>query len=159
MPDFGVSWSDEKAVGGKLHAGREGRGVNKVTIGALLSCLIAAGCSTKGAYIKAEEVAEVQETVTTAAQLEEALGPPSVTIPLQDGRDVWVYEGVHVTADATQYIPYLNFLIGTNSKECTRLTVLVDKETGELSDWQYHTAKDTEYWAKTSDRCREKNDE
>ena len=129
--------------------------MNKAIVCALLSCLIAAGCSTKGAYIKPEEVAQVEKDVTNAKQLEEALGPPSVTIPLQDGRDVWVYEGVHVTADPTQYIPYLNLLIGTNSKNCTRLTVLVDRETGELSDWQYHTAKDTEYWAKTSDRCQE----
>ena len=133
--------------------------MNKAIVCALLSSLIAAGCATKGAYIEPDEVAQVEKDVTNAKQLEEALGPPSVTIPLQDGRDVWVYEGVHVTADPTQYVPYLNLLIGTNSKKCTRLTVLVDRESGELSDWQYHTAKDTEYWAKTSDRCQESKDQ
>ena len=133
--------------------------MNKATVCLLMSCLIAASCSTKGAYIQPDEVAEVEKNATNAKQLEEALGPPSVTIPLQDGQDVWVYEGVHVTADPTQYVPYLGLLLGTNSKKCTRLTVLVDRETGELSDWQYHTAKDTEYWAKTSDRCQEDKDQ
>lgn len=131
--------------------------IRKIII-ALLFCILAAGCSTQGAYIEAEDATEVQESITTAQQLEEALGAPSVTIPMSDGKILWVYEGVHTTADPTSFIPYLNFLIGTNSKKCTRLTVLVDRENGELSDWQYVTASDTDYWARTSDKCGTKAD-
>lgn len=126
---------------------------------ALLFCIFAVACSTQGAYIEAEEATKVQESITTAQQLEEALGAPSVAIPMSDGKILWVYEGVHTTADPTTYIPYLNFLIGTNSKECTRLTVLVDRQNGELSDWQYVTASDTEFWASTSDKCGKKGDQ
>lgn len=119
----------------------------------LLLCILAMGCSTQGAYVEAEDAIEIQESVSTAQQLEEALGSPSVTIPRDDGTIMWVYEGIHTRADATQYIPYLNMLIGTNSKYCTRLTVLVDRETGALSEWNYKTASDTDYWAKTDDKC------
>lgn len=119
----------------------------------ILICVIAVGCSTQGAYVDSDKASSMQETVTTAQQLEEALGSPSVTIPRDDGTIMWVYEGIYTQADATQYIPYLGMLIGTNSKYCTRLTVLVDRETGALSDWNYKTAKDTDYWAKTDDKC------
>jgi hypothetical protein len=129
----------------------------RVAIG-LLVCLLVAGCSTQGSYVKQEDVSAIQQSVTTAHQLHEALGTPSVTIPRDDGMVMWVYEGIHTRADATQYIPYLGMLIGTNSKFCTRLTVLVDQQTGALSDWNYRTATDTDYWAKTDDKCVEAKD-
>lgn len=120
---------------------------------ALLGALLAGGCATQGAYLETEQVDEIRQTVSTATELEAALGIPSVTVPRDDGTIMWVYEGIHVRADATQYIPYLNFLVGTNSKYCTRLTVLVDRDTGNLSDWDYKTAEDTDFWAKTDDKC------
>ena len=123
---------------------------------ALLFGAIAAGCSTQGAYVEADQAEAARETVTTAEQLEAALGAPSVTIPLPEGKILWVYEGVHRTADPTSYVPYLNLLIGTNSKECTRLTVIVDRNSGELSDWQYLTTSATEHWTRTSDKCAKK---
>lgn len=116
--------------------------------------LLATGCATEGAYLKTEQVDEIKASVTTATELEATLGIPSVTVPRDDGNIMWVYEGIHVRADPTQYIPYLNFLVGTNSKFCTRLTVLVDRETGALSDWDYKTGEDTDFWAKTDDRCQ-----
>ena len=124
----------------------------RIIVPALIA-LFAAGCSTEGAYVDADQLKAAQESVTTAEQLEQALGSPSVTIPLSDGNILWVYEGIHTVADPTSYIPYLNLLIATNSKKCTRLTVVVDHDNGQLSDWRYVTAKDTDYWAKTSDTC------
>lgn len=119
----------------------------------LLLAILLSACATKGSYLDAEEAERIQEQVTTAQQLEEALGPPSVTIPRDDGTVMWVYEGIHVRADPHSYVPYLGLLLGTNSKECTRLTVLVDRENGQLSDWQYKTEEDRDYWAKTNDKC------
>ncbi len=114
---------------------------------------ISAGCSTSGSYLAEEDVAEVQESITTAQQLQVELGTPSVTIPRDDGTIMWVFEEIYRPADPTNYIPYLGMLIGTNSKYCTRLTVLVDRETGSLSDWNYEIEEDTDYWAKTDDKC------
>ena len=116
--------------------------------------LLVTGCATEGAYLETEQVDEIKASVTTATELEAALGIPSVTVPRDDGNIMWVYEGIYVRADATQYVPYLNLLVGTNSKYCTRLTVLVDRETGELSGWDYKIAEDTDFWAKTDDRCQ-----
>ena len=70
---------------------------------------------------------------------------------------MWVYEGVFTTPGATSYIPYLNLLIGMNAQKCTRLSVLVDRETGDLSEWSYTNEEDTDYWARTDDHCRKRS--
>ena len=124
----------------------------KVTL-TLLLCATLIGCTTNGEYVKAEEATSLQETVSNATELEEALGPPSVTIPRNDGKIKWVYEGVFQTADATSYIPYVGLIIGRNNQRCTRLSVLVDKETGNLSDWVYLSEKDSDHWANTDEKC------
>ena len=113
-------------------------------------------CHTQGAYIKDDQVPKLRETVTTAEQLEKELGTPSLTIPRDDGKTMWVYQGVHNYAGAGSYIPYLSLLVGTNEKICTRLTVLVDHENGHLSDWQFSSEKDSDFWANTSDKCKAK---
>lgn len=120
---------------------------------AIIGALLAAGCATRGAYLEAEEIDGIQQSITTATELEASLGIPSVTVPRDDGTVMWVYEGIHVRADATQYIPYLSLLVGTNSKYCTRLTVLVDRDTGTLSNWDYTVGKDRDFWARTDDKC------
>ncbi len=124
------------------------------TWGAVLMCLFVAGCGTAGAYLEPEVAQQTQETVTTAEQLEQALGIPTLTIPRADGKTMWVYEGIYKSAGFTSYIPYLNLVAGYNNKTCTRLSVLVDRETGALSDWKYSADDDQEYWAKTDDKCR-----
>lgn len=111
------------------------------------------GCATRGEYMKQSDVTSLQSEIVTASQLEERLGPPSVTIPRGDGKIKWVYQGVQVTAGATSYIPYVSIFAGINHKECSRLTVLVDQQTGELSDWQYEAEKDVDHWSKTNEKC------
>ena len=46
-----------------------------------------------------------------------------------------------------------NERLGGNNKNCTRLTVVVDRETGKLSDWQSSSATGNEFWAKTDNKC------
>lgn len=122
-----------------------------IILGIVVSVL--AGCYTGGAYIKEDEFAKLQENIRTAEQLEQALGTPTVTVPRDDGKIMWVYQGIHKSANALTYVPYLNFLASGNDKECTRLTVLVERDSGKLSDWQYSAVTDSEFWAKTSDKC------
>lgn len=119
----------------------------------VVAVAIATGCSTQGEYLAEEDALAIKASIDSAQELHDALGSPSVTIPRDDGKIMWVYEGIYTQADATQYVPYLGLLIGTNSKYCTRLTVLVDRETGALSDWDYITAEDTDFWANTDDKC------
>lgn len=115
-----------------------------------------AGCSTQGEYIEPEAMEALQAEITTAQDLEKALGTPTVTVPRDDGKVMWVYEGVHTAPGATSYIPYLGLLIGQNAQRCTRLSVLVDRETGALSEWTYTNAEDTDYWARTDDHCEKR---
>ena len=124
-----------------------------VLFGLLSFAFVAVGCSTQGAFIEEDAAAELQASVATAEELEAALGSPSVTIPRSDGTIMWVYEGVYTVAGPTSWIPYVNLVAGMNNQKCTRLTVLVDREDGTLSDWQYVTAKDIDYWANTDDKC------
>jgi hypothetical protein len=123
----------------------------KITIAA--ACMVVAGCMTSGAYVEPKNAAALQKTITTAEELEKALGVPSVTIPRDDGKTMWVYQGIYKRAGASSYIPYINLVAGTNQKNCTRLTVLVDRESGKLSNWEYASANDSEFWAKTNDKC------
>ena len=115
--------------------------------------MLVAGCATDGEYVSAEEISDIRDEVATASELEERLGPPSVTIPIDESSVKWVYEGVHVKAGVTRYIPLVDIVAGVNHKECTRLTVLVDRRTGALSDWRYAQAKATDHWTRTSDKC------
>lgn len=119
----------------------------------LVLCIALAGCETQGAFIEEEEAAAMQASIVSAEELVAKLGPPSVTIPRSDGKTLWVYEGVYTEAGATSYLPYVNLLIGMNTQKCTRLTVLVDGYDGALSEWEYVTAEDIDYWAKTDDKC------
>ena len=100
-----------------------------------------------------EEYEALKSEVTTAEELVDALGPPSVTIPRSDGNQLWVYQGIYVQADVTRYIPLVDILAGTNSKTCTTISVVVNSDDGSLSDWEYETAKDRDYWADTDSNC------
>lgn len=119
----------------------------------LLASLSLVGCYTHGSFLEPEEVDDLKRSVTTARQLEEALGPPSVVIPGEDGNPVWVYDGIYSRAGATSYIPYVNLVAGRNVQRCTRLAVVVDRNDGTLRDWQYRSQDDTDFWAKADDNC------
>lgn len=119
----------------------------------LLLCLCAAGCQTQGAYLEEERMSEIQATVTNAEELYESLGAPSVTIPKANGKQLWIYEGVHTTPGVTQFIPYLNYAIGTNDQKCTKLAVLIDVNSGALEDWSYTSSTDTDHWTSRDETC------
>jgi outer membrane protein assembly factor BamE (lipoprotein component of BamABCDE complex) len=123
--------------------------------GLLITIISIAGCSSHGAYVEADRVEEVRASVKTAKELSDALGTPSVTIPMGDGTTMWVYEGVFSSPDAISYVPYISLFAGRNNQKCSRLTAIVNNESGVVSDIQYETAKDSDYWAKADDTCRD----
>jgi hypothetical protein len=111
-------------------------------------------CSTVGSYVEEDRAQEVISSVKTAQELSDALGIPSVTIPRADGTAMWVYEGVFRTANAASYIPYVGILAGRSNKKCTRLTAVVDMQTGAVSDVKYETAKDSDFWTTYKEKCK-----
>lgn len=129
---------------------------NAVRFGLLASLLVLAACATDGAFVEEQEFEALKAEITTAEALAEALGPPSVTIPRSDGNYLWVYEGLYVQPDVTRYIPVVDLIAGTNSKTCSRISVVVSKDDGSLSDWQYLSAKDRDHWTETDDSCIER---
>ncbi|MDJ0907716.1 MAG: hypothetical protein QNI99_00875 [Woeseiaceae bacterium] len=122
-------------------------------IGLLASLLVLSACSTDGAFLEEQEYEAIKAEIANAEELVDALGPPSVTIPRSDGNIVWVYEGVYTQADVTRYIPYVDLVAGTNSKTCTRISVVVNKDDGSLSDWEYLSEKDRDHWSNTNNSC------
>lgn len=124
---------------------------------ALGVCALLAGCSTSGAYIAKHKAQKMEQSVTSAEDLQEALGKPTMTNPTEDGKILWIYEGIHRAPGPIAYIPYVNLLAGDIRKKCTRLTVLVDRETGKLSDWHYSSASAVEIGEKT-DKCESAED-
>ncbi len=129
------------------------RNPRNARIGLLASLLVLSACATDGAFVEEQEFEALKAEITTAEALAEALGPPSVTIPRSDGSFLWVYEGIYVQADVTRYIPVVDLIAGTNSKTCSRISGVVSKDDGSLSDWEYLSAKDRDHWAETDDRC------
>ena len=125
---------------------------------AIFAGVLLTGCDTQGAFVKQEEFEALKAEIVSAEQLVETLGPPTVAIPRSDGNILWLYRGIYKQADAGNYVPYLNFFIGTNSKTCTQLSVVVSKDDGSLSEWQYVSEEDTEFWAKTDDQCGDKEE-
>lgn len=121
----------------------------------LLAVVAVTGCHTQGSFVEEERFDELQGEVSNAEQLYETLGPPSVTIPRADGNQIWVYEGVYTQADPTRYVPLVDIIAGSNSQVCTRLTVVVNKDDGSLSEWSYSSARDRDYWANTDSSCAE----
>ena len=128
----------------------------KVRLSLLASLLLLGACATDGAFVEEEQFEALKAEVTTAEALAEALGPPSVTIPRSDGNVLWVYEGIYVQADVTRYIPVVDLIAGTNSKTCSRISVVVNKDNGSLSEWEYVSAKDRDHWMETDDSCMER---
>ncbi len=126
-------------------------------VGLLASLLLLGACATDGAFVEEEEFEALKAEITTAEALAEALGPPSVTIPRSDGNFLWVYEGLYVQPDVTRYIPVVDIIAGTNSKTCSRISVVVSKDDGSLSDWEYLSAKDRDHWTETDDSCMERD--
>ncbi len=122
-------------------------------IAALFVVAFLSACQTQGHYIDQEEAAEIRESVKSAEDLYTALGTPSVTIPKGQGKVLWVYEGVHTTPGVTQFIPYLNYAIGTNDQKCTTLSVVIDEATGLVEDWAYHAKEDTDHWTNRDETC------
>ena len=120
----------------------------------LLVLVAVTACHTQGSFVEEERFDELQSEVSNAEELYETLGPPSVTIPRADGNQIWVYEGVYTQADATRYVPLVDIIAGSNSQVCTRLTVVVNKDDGSLSEWDYSSAKDRDYWANTDNSCK-----
>lgn len=122
----------------------------------IIAVLLSAGCHTQGPFVEEEQFSQLRTEVSSAEELFETLGPPSVTIPRADGNQIWVYEGVYTQANATRYIPVVDLIAGSNSQTCTRLTVVVNKDNGSLSEWEYTSEKDNDYWAKTDNTCSKK---
>ena len=122
-------------------------------IAAVLLCVLLAACQTQGTYVEQEEVDSIRDQVTTAEQLYEALGAPSVTIPKGNGKALWVYEGVHTTPGVTQFIPYLSIAIGRDNQKCTKLSVTVDQETGLVEQWDYLIEEDSDHWTQRDESC------
>ena len=123
-------------------------------LGMLACAALLSGCYQTRGFIEPEKAAEVQARATTAKQLQEQLGTPTTTVPLGDGKTLWVYEGFYSTASPDAYIPYVGLLTGRNDQKCSKLTVVVDNETGGLGEFEYTTAKDTDHWTRADDTCR-----
>ncbi|MEZ5564032.1 MAG: hypothetical protein R3F24_00305 [Gammaproteobacteria bacterium] len=120
-----------------------------------ITCL--SSCSTVGSYVDKDQAQDVMGSVKTAKELSDALGTPSVTIPMGNDTTMWVYEGVHRVVNAAAYIPYVGLLAGGANKDCTRLTAIVNNDTGAVSDLKYETAQDSDFWATYEEKCKPKN--
>lgn len=121
---------------------------------ALCTSAVLAGCAVHGTYLEPEEVQDLRSSVTTADDLIEMLGSPSVTVPMSDGKTMWIYEGIFRAASADSYIPVVGLITGRTNKQCSTLKVLVDNETGELGKLDFSTTKDSDHWTMIDSRCR-----
>ena len=83
------------------------------------------------------------------AQLEQSIGILSLNAPRGDGKTMCGTKASTSRLVSQHTFRSVNLLMGYNDKNCTRLTVLVDKDSGHLVIGTTIIRR-SEYWAKTS---------
>jgi hypothetical protein len=124
----------------------------KLGIFTVTATLLLAACAQVGTYIEPDKATEVNG-IQKAADLMTALGPPSVTVPMGNGKTLWVYIGQLKTVSPDTFIPYLGLLTATERQRCSKFTVQVDDDSGALSDMKYEYTKDTDHWTNVDQNC------
>ncbi len=111
---------------------------------ACLSLFLLSACASSGQKIEQTKVDTIRLGVTTRAQLEAQFGSPTqVDIEPGTGHRVLTYRYTEARANAASYVPVVSlFAGGVNSKEQT-LTVIVDKKTNIVRDYEMHNANNS----------------
>ena len=120
-----------------------------------LAAVVAAtllGCASSGDYVKPED-AKKASRARTAKEVIKALGPPTMTLPIQEGKTMWVYSGIQTAPSPDSFIPVLGAVTGRQNQTCTRLTMMVDDKSGAVSDMKYVTRQDTDWQYFKDTKC------
>ncbi len=84
--------------------------INTRTLAILVICLGIAGCATSGHRVNKDDVARLEEGVTTQEDVLRVFGPPNNLTFNQDGEAVFTYIGVQAKSSLWNFIPVVSFV-------------------------------------------------
>jgi hypothetical protein len=96
--------------------------------------LTLAGCASSGTQVKDSALTQFQKGVTTEADVERALGPPTATSSSSNGVRVTVYAGAHAQAKAASFIPVVGISAGGATAHSSMVSFRFD-QAGKLIDY------------------------
>ncbi len=102
-----------------------GRVITMLTLGLALTGCIAAGGS---AQIKPDNVAKLQEGVTTLAEVRAMFGDPIQTGLTSDGNREFYYQYSKTTVNPATYIPVVGSFLGSSDTDFQKLTIIFDED-------------------------------
>ncbi|ANF80932.1 hypothetical protein A3K93_01170 [Acinetobacter sp. NCu2D-2] len=107
--------------------------MKKIISVTLISILALSGCMTTGNHmLKKETETTVQQKIvenkTTKSEIRKIFGSPDKTTFTDNGKEIWTYEFVDVSADAVSYIPVVNWFGSSASGTKKQLVVMFDGE-------------------------------
>lgn len=113
-------------------------------LGALcLFMSLATGCAGSGNKMDQSKVNLIQNGVTTRAQVEQQMGPPSYTAMLPDGGRMLTYSYHETRMSALNFVPIVGDLHKDTSMQQQMLQVKIDAN-GIVTDHEY-TDKTSQY--------------
>ena len=86
-----------------------------------------AGCATVGREITKDQIATFEKGKTTLSQVTIALGQPTTTTILQDGRQVIDYSFAHAQTRPETFIPFIGALVGGMDVRATHVRFTFDQ--------------------------------
>lgn len=90
--------------------------------------LIISACATYGTKMNRTQVDQIQKGVTTRAQVETMLGPPSHVTMMPDGQRMLMYMYNDTQMKATSFIPYAGAFMGGSTGQSQQLQIMLGKD-------------------------------
>lgn len=84
----------------------------KNRIPSALLALTLAGCATSGRKIDQTAAAQIQQGVTTKAEVRQLLGAPDSIIQTGDGAEWWTYSYTRASSRPSSFVPVVNLFAG-----------------------------------------------
>ena len=113
-----------------------------VIVAAFLTSFFVSGCGpTMGSKLDSAAVNKIQKGVTTRAQVEAAVGMPTNTSILPDGRRMAMYFYSESKSDAMTFVPYAGIFAGSSNRRDQNLQVIYKEnivDDYEFSDTSKH---------------------
>ena len=91
-------------------------------------CASMSGCMSAGTKVTDDQMTQFQKGVTTEDQVISHLGKPNSTARNSDGTFTDVYQYVHATPDAVDFVPIVGLLAGGATGTSNTVTFVFDEK-------------------------------
>lgn len=107
----------------------------------LFACLLLiGGCATTGTQVDQSQVKAFTPGITTRAEVEARLGPPTMTQTMPDGGMILTYSYAHAQVRAASFIPVVGLFAGGSDVKADSVSIWIDPQ-GHYQTSQHATSQ------------------